>query len=242
MQMGSHLGPGIPAGRRKVHHVPDTRRTLVLRLAARNVRKGRRSPASREMAHRTRRIVGHGKWEQSSLKAFLTRQEDRYRPPYGRSEVFQPRQCVFVGTTNQSDYLKDHTGGRRYWPVVARNIDTVALAADRDQLFAEAVAHFHAGAKWYPDAEFEKTYIRAQQEARFEEDSWEEDIRKTLEGLDRVRIAYILTSLNIDVSHRSTRNERRVSNILQRLGWRPRRQERCAGEHLVGASGSLDPG
>jgi predicted P-loop ATPase len=161
-----------------------------------------------------------GRWEASSLKAFLTRQEDKYRPPYGRTEIVQKRQCVFIGTTNQSVYLKDSTGGRRFWPIVAGKIENAALAADRDQLFAEAVALFKAGEKWHPDPEFEKNCIQPQQEARFEEDSWEETVRKILVGEDRIRVGQILLAIGLDQSQRSTRNERRVTDILQRLGWR----------------------
>ena len=160
------------------------------------------------------------KWEGTSLKAFLTRQEDKYRPPYGRTEIIQKRQCVFIGTTNQSVYLKDSTGGRRFWPVVAGKIDNVALAADRDQLFAETVAVFKAGEKWHPNLEFEKNYIQPQQEARFEEDSWEDVVRKILESEDRIRVGQILCAIGFDQSKRSTRNERRVTDILHRLGWR----------------------
>ncbi len=161
-----------------------------------------------------------GKWEATSLKAFLTRQEDKYRPPYGRTEIVQKRQCVFIGTTNQSVYLKDSTGGRRFWPIVAGKINNVALAADRDQLFAEAVARYKAGEKWHPDPEFEKTFIQPQQEARFEEDSWEGTVRKILEDQNRIRVGQILASIGFDQTQRSTRNERRVTEILHRLGWR----------------------
>ena len=83
----------------------------------------------------------------SAIKSFVTRRHDRFRPPYGKHVVEQPRQCVFAGSINPTGgYLKDPTGARRFWPVACGVIDLEALARDRDQLWAEAVVRFRAGA------------------------------------------------------------------------------------------------
>lgn len=159
--------------------------------------------------------------EQAHLKAFFTRQEERYRPSYGRAEVIEPRQCVFVGTTNQATYLRDETGGRRFWPVTAGRIDVEALARDRDRLFAEAVHLFRQRTPWWPDKDFEREHIAPQQSARFEADAWEDAIREHLKTCVKATVTQIAKdALHIDTPRIGTAEQRRIAACLEQIGWK----------------------
>lgn len=124
--------------------------------------------------------------ESTKLKSFLTQQVEDFTPKFGRNEVHEPRQCVFVGTTNKDTYLRDETGGRRFWPVKCGDIDLDLLRADREQLFAEAVEMFRRGEPWYPDRDFWDEHIRPRQEQRYLGDSWE-DLLAVWDGTDAAR-------------------------------------------------------
>jgi predicted P-loop ATPase len=62
-------------------------------------------------------LEGLGKRDVSHVKAFVSRTHDKARPAYGYATVEQGRTCVFIGSTNGTDYLADETGNRRFWPV-----------------------------------------------------------------------------------------------------------------------------
>jgi len=130
--------------------------------------------------------------EVARIKAFMSRTTDRFRPPYGMRLVESPRQCVFAGTVNHSSYLRDETGGRRFWPVVCGQIDVDALAGDRDQLWAEAKARFESGSAWWLDTIDLVQLATDQQEARYEGDPWEEVIGPWLENKESTTISELL--------------------------------------------------
>lgn len=160
------------------------------------------------------------KAEAAALKAFITRTTERYRPSYGRKEVIEPRQCAFIGTTNESTYLRDKTGGRRFWPVKVGVVDIAALSRDRDQLFAEAVVLYHDGYKWWPDASVEREQIAPEQDARYEADAWEDAIEAYLVGRPRVTVGEVAReALSIHASRLGRAEQRRITDALTRLRW-----------------------
>jgi predicted P-loop ATPase len=161
--------------------------------------------------------------ELAVMKSFVTRTEERYRPSHGRLEVTEPRQCVFIGTTNKSEYLRDPTGARRFWPIKTGRIDIEATQRDRDQLFAEAVQRYRTGENWFPDNEFERVYIAPQQEARYETDAWEDSIGSYLASKTKVLVKDVAReALRLGEDRIGTSEQRRITTIFERLGW-----ERC---------------
>ena len=179
------------------------------------------------------------------FKAFLTRQVERYRPPWGHKEVHEPRQSVFVGTTNRALYLRDVTGNRRFWPVKTGEIKLDWLRGNRDQLLAEAVALYRRGIPWWPDREFERQTIREEQEARFEPDAWEEPIQRYLDTLPAPKRTTILDvalhalgfedgppiatqyqpypARGTPINRLGPGDQQRIAAVLTHLKWMPKR-------------------
>jgi predicted P-loop ATPase len=158
--------------------------------------------------------------EATHLKQFITRPEENYRPPWHRFDVAEPRQCLFIGTTNKDTYLKDETGGRRFWPVKVGQIDIQSLEKDRDQLFAEAVVRYFEGISWHPDRDFEKQFIAPQQEARYDHDAWENRIEAFLQPRTETTIAEIATiGLEMQISQLDRPKQMRIAAIVKRAGW-----------------------
>jgi hypothetical protein len=158
--------------------------------------------------------------EVARIKAFMSRTTDRFRPPYGMRLVESPRQCVFAGTVNHSTYLRDETGGRRFWPVACGRIDVEALARDRDQLWAEAKELFDSGAVWWLDTAELVRMASDQQIDRYEGDPWEEVIAPWLEHRPSVSISEVLEKCLQKAQALWTQTDKnRAARCLRALGW-----------------------
>lgn len=125
------------------------------------------------------------KQETNAVKQFLSKTHDIYRAAYGRRTEKYPRRCVFFGTSNDDEFLKDYTGNRRFWPVdVGIHTPTKSvwddLPGEVDQIWAEAVVVYRLGEKLYLPKDVE-TLAKEQQEAHRESASKEGIIREFLD-------------------------------------------------------------
>jgi len=183
---------------------------------------------SKVVVERTRGILiaevsemqGLGEREVEHIKAFLSCSSDGpVRLAYGRVPVRKPRQFVCAGTTNYvTDYLRDLTGNRRFWPITCRATRVDELARDRDQLWAEAVAAVKAGESIrLPRTLWEAAAV--QQAARQSEDPWDDVLAEAIGARDSIQSSEVWLALGIDVKHRTQRENTRLGRALRRLGF-----------------------
>lgn len=113
-------------------------------------------------------LAGLKKADIDVIKAYVSRRTDRYRVAYGKRVESFPRQCIFVATTNRPDFMRDTTGGRRFWPIVCGpSAKSVFDDLDEDtikQVWAEAVRRFEKQERLYLPAELEKVAAEVQQQ------------------------------------------------------------------------------
>lgn len=131
-------------------------------------------------------MSAYNKSDLNTIKGFLTRTEDHYRAAYARKTEKHPRRCVFFGTSNRSDYLKDPTGGRRFWPIdvgLTQPVKSVFDDLDSEiigQMWAEAVINWRMGESLILTGELAEEAKR-QQEGHAEQDPRESLIRDFVE-------------------------------------------------------------
>ena len=132
-------------------------------------------------------LAGMKKADIDKVKAFISRQDDKYRASFGRRVTPHPRQCVFFGTTNsENGYLRDITGNRRFWNVkVPGGSDLKPWDLTQevvDQIWAEVLCLVKKGEKLYLDADVE-AMARIEQNAAMEQDEREGFVREYLDML-----------------------------------------------------------
>jgi hypothetical protein len=106
-------------------------------------------------------LAGMRKAEVEAIKLFLTKRSDRFRPAYGRRTQEFARQCIFVGSTNESQFLRDTTGNRRFWVVDTPNEPRLSFWDELTpetvcRIWAEAVEIYKAGEPLYLSKRMEK--------------------------------------------------------------------------------------
>lgn len=154
----------------------------------------------------------------------MSRSTDRCRPPYGRHLVEVPRESVFAGTVNHDAYLKDETGGRRFWPVRCGTIRIDDLRRDRDQLWAEAVVRFRAGETWWIDSAELGIMAAEEQRQRYDEDAWQPHIGRWVQDREYVTVDQILRDCFEKLPRDWSQGDKnRVARCLHAIGWTRKR-------------------
>jgi len=170
--------------------------------------------------------------EIETVKSFISRQTDKFRPPFGRVEVEVPRQCVFIGTTNEAEYLVDVTGNRRFWPVRCGQIDLTALARDRDQLWAEALHRYQQGESWHIEDTEIQQQLAEEVARRTVSDPWLPHVAEVLAQVqEETTPGEVLQRLaDLKLTDYSKGLAVRVANMMRDLGWVQSRRDRKRGQ------------
>lgn len=162
-------------------------------------------------------LDGFSRAEVNTIKKVVTNPIDRFRVSYGKLAEDHPRQCIFVATTNEEMPLKDHTGGRRFWPIEVNHVDTELITSDREQLFAEAVHEYKNGSKWYIMPEDETKKI---QEDNRQADEWENVINELLSGKPEVTVPEVAALLKIGIDKLDKAHQMRIARCLSVCGYK----------------------
>ena len=158
----------------------------------------------------------------SELKSFITIAEDNFRPPYAGANERFPRAMVFAGSTNETGYLADATGSRRFWTVTVRgNVDLDVVRAERDQLWAEARAAYEDDEPWWLDSADDAARAEQAREHTIS-DSWGEMIDRWL--CDRPAVTptaaqLLQEAVRLEPSQMHPSALTRVGIVMQSLGW-----------------------
>ena len=171
------------------------------------------------------------------LKAMLSRQTDSSRAAYGHHRADRPRQFILFGTTNDSEYLRDMTGNRRFWPVkLTKRFDVDGVTSARDQLWAEA-AEREANGESIRMPEHLWDAAAKEQEQRLVVDPWEDEIARMLALTPtqrRIPTSEIWSWLGKTPVNVTKADSMRLTAVMTRLGWRKITVTNSQGHAAVG--------
>ncbi len=159
--------------------------------------------------------------ESSTVKEFLSRTHDDYRPPYGRADMRFARECVFIGTSNETDFLRDSSGNRRFWVIeIAERIDNPWLLEHRGEIWAAALALARAG---YPHWFDDETALEDTRAAYVQTDPWHDTIREFCTGKTWIRsedvyLQCVAKNESGALARFDQSIKRRIGDTLRRLG------------------------
>jgi predicted P-loop ATPase len=164
-------------------------------------------------------LSGMKKVDVEHLKALLSRRTDRARLAWGRLPIETPRQCIVIGSTNKTEYLRDTTGNRRFWPVLIKVIDLAALRRDRDQLWAEAVAREATGESIRLAEELWPTATHEQKQ-RLADDPFVTVLADHLGDLEgKIKAVDVWTILDLHGAQLTQDAFARAAEAMRRIGW-----------------------
>lgn len=181
------------------------------------------------------------KADSEQIKQFFSSTTDRFRGAYGKFVKKHPRQCVIFCSTNKKRYLYDLTGNRRFWPIwIDKFIKLDWLRSRRDQLFAEALALYLAGKRYYPSIDEEDEYFVPQQMKRMVETAVQSRLYELLTregspgGEDRgskeinihtkfISLDRLVSALGSDAAKSTSLLEQQVRGWLESNGWEYKR-------------------
>ena len=169
-----------------------------------------------------------------AVKAFITARVDKFRPPYGANEITVPRKCVIVGSTNEDEFLTDPTGNRRWYTFTcSRRADMDEVMAERDQVWAEAVARVARDERPYLEDELELEAAEVA-ESHMLESPWESALSVALDRpvfagdfevgqLDERKVPLYLTAVQAAALCNGRQpgvgELKQVKDALKALGW-----------------------
>ncbi len=157
-----------------------------------------------------------------TVKSFVSRRVDHYRPPYGRISRDFPRSCVFIGTTNDPHPLRD-VENRRFMPISCSQGIISWITQNREQLWAEAVHRFKQGEKWWADdPEIASCCLKAQEAARMD-DAWEMILEERLAGREETTLEEAADKLGIKPDKLDKSTQIRIGIVLSTLDFRRKR-------------------